>query len=408
MLLDEVLDDSGMGFFRRAVDAANSGIEVANALNEDRLSSTGVEMSEAEYNDAVLAEMERKGVVVCEYGEDGLRVSGAFAIDVGEIESAFRGSTAFGKLVEAGRDKEFMRGDNLINLYMQGYHELRREVAKQPWLTSGDARFLNNFATPLPFYQGTGNFMYHANRVIRDRKLSAIVRLAKHEATFLSMCGSEKNQAKSAADLSPAELNMLHDYFNTEESGEELLRAIMEGKYAKESAKALSTGLVLSADTPYLDVARQIYLKQQERNLLLAEGKTLDELDDDASIRRMMQAYESMMEANGATLTAATGISDERMFQLHGVLPMNMQIGHKIHTAMKGISDSLYKRSCLVNMMFTKTLEGNPVFYINPSRYGVEAGGIPDEVWGAMAKWWATRNPDALKYDPKQIGRAHV
>lgn len=400
----EVLDDSGMGFFKRAVDAANSGIEVANALNEDRLNSTGVEMSEAEYNNAVLAEMERKGVVVCEYGEDGLRVSGAFAIDVGEIESAFRDSTAFGKLVDAGRDKEFMRGDNLINLYMKGYHELRREVAKQPWLTSGDARFLNNFATPLPFYQGTGNFMYHANRVLRDRQVSAVVRLAKHEATFLSMCRSEKNQAKSAVDLSPAELNMLHDYFNTEESGEELLRAIVDGKYAKGSAKALSTGLVLSADTPYLDAARQIYLKQQERNLLMAEGRTLDELDDDASIRRMIQAYEGMMEANGATLTAATGISDERMFQLHGVLPMNMQIGHKIHTAMNGISDSLFKRSCLVNMMFTKTLEGNPVYYINPSRYGVEAGGIPDEVWGAMAKWWASRNPDALKYDPKLSG----
>jgi hypothetical protein len=196
---------------------------------------------------------------------------------------------------------------------------------------------------------------------------------------------------------------MLRDYFGLDESGDELVRAIVDGKYAKGTKASNQKGLAVDKDTPYLDVAKQIYLKVQERLLLRAEGRPVDELDDDASVLRMIQAYEGMVDSGGATISGAAGISDERMFQLHGVLPMNMQIGHKIHTAMRGIQDALYKRSCLVNMMFTKTVEGNPVFYINPSRYGVEAGGIPDEVWGAMAKWWASRHK-SLKYDQRLSG----
>lgn len=399
----DVIGPEGLNFFQRAVDAVNAGLSLAHATHDARAEQDGTGLSEAEFNDIVLAELERRGVAVCQYNDQGLRETATFAIDASDVEDMFRRSSAFDKLVAAGRDREFMRGDNLVREYMKGYHEMRRAVREQPWLTSGDARFLNNFDTPLPFYQGTGNFMYHANRVVRDRRVSALVRLAKHEATFLSMCAADKNQAKSAADLSSAELNMLHDYFGLRETGEALLQAIVDGQYAKGSAKSLETGLTVSFDTPYLDVARQIYTKQQERYLLMAEGRTVDELDDDASIRRMMEAYEGMMEAHGATLSAATGVSDERMFQLHGVLPMNMQIGHKVHTAMKGISDALFKRSCLVNMMFMKTLEGNPVYYINPSRYGVEAGGIPDEVWAAMARWWSARNP-SLAYDPKLSG----
>lgn len=401
--LTQTDEGKGLHWFRRVATAIYEALGQAHLERSKRLDA-GESFTDEEFNDFVLARLEEAGVAVAVRNDDGVRTTATIAIPAQEIEQMFKDSSAYQKLIRAGRSAEMLDSKTIIADVMKNYHELRREVRNHPWLTSGDAQFLNNFDTPLPFYQGTGLFMYHANRAVRNFKVESQVRLAKHEQTFANLCASERNLAKGVEDITYAQLSMIHDYFNTPDEGQALLTAIMEGQYAQGKQKAESTGFVIDpVKGIWLDVAKQIYLKQQERFLMMAEGKSLTDIDDQGSLRRMTKMYEDMVSAGGTTLVGSVGMTDEQMYRLHGALPMNMQLGHKVHVAMKGIADSLYRRSVLVNMMFTKTIDGQPVYYINPSKYGVETSGVPDEVWAAAAKWWTTFHPD-LKYDAAKSG----
>jgi hypothetical protein len=406
---------TGMSYYRRLVDAMVAGLREAYAEADDMLHSRDKEqMSDAQFNDLVLRKMEAAGVIDCSFSEsekdmNGVhyRVSGVASMGCDEIERMFESSSAYAKLVKAGRDPAVLRGDATIARYMKPYREAMAEIRKHPWLTRGDGRFFNNYDTPLPFYQGTGSFMYHANRIARDSKQTQIVKLGKHELTFQKILNNKGLLSLDVTNATAAQLEMIHDLFGTKEEGDALLQAIDGGDYAKGTAKSMDTGLEINPSDTFMDLCRVIYQKQLELRLRRLEGEAPGkDSDSDDAIIRMIQAYENAVEDAGGTLSGGVGVTDEQMFRMHGALPANMQLGHKIHTALSGIVDAIHYRSALVNMLMTADRNGEPMYYMLPNEYAVEQGGIPDSVWETVAHWWAETN--GVAYDIKASGVANA
>ena len=410
---------NGMDYYNKFVKALVHGFNVANRTVRSRTNKgTGVvDMNDAEFNDIIIRTLEADGVMTPVFSDtkkDGngraYRESGVVSIPCDEIIKMFEGSSAYAKLIKAGRDPALLDAKATIKRYMEPYRKMVDEISKHSWLTVGDGKFFNNYSTPLPFFQGTGMFMYHANRVARDKHLTQEIKLGKHEVTYMRNLKILENYArmgktKLMEDISSAQLEFIHDLFKTEESGSDLYDAIMNGEYRKGTKKNLDTGLTLDPNDELAAAVTEIYKKQLQIHLQRMEGQVpgKDEDSDDA-IARMIQAYENTMgnsETNG-TLAGGVGLTDEQMVRMHGALPANMQIGHKINTALGGILDAIHYRATLVNMLFTPDRDGKPMYYMLPNEFAVEQGGIPDPVWGAVARWWGARNN--VKYDPSESG----
>lgn len=431
--------DDGKGYmnlYRRFVAAVGTALDELERTAEEHLDSTHTLMTPAQCNDYLLRTLQTAGFIVAQEAErqeekslytslEGapLVSEGVLTFDIGEFDTMYRKSSAREKLVKAGRDipvgedgmpdptipsgkstRSMLDLDYIVEMLMRDWNRLRDKVKEHPWLTKGDGAMFNNFDTPLPFFQGTGMFMYHANRLARDTKTEQTVKLGKHEATFLDMCGNPSLQSRPVSDVSVPMLLMLHDYYNTQETGYELRDAIMNGKYAKGSRAAGVTGLELAPDSTFLDIAAAVYRKQVDMRLRTLEGRSVESfVDGNDAITRMIAAWENSGRGENVMLAGGMGLTDEQMYRLHGVLPANMQIGHKMLVAAKNVTNALYSRSVLINMMFTKGYEGNPVYYLNPAVFAVDSGGVPDSVWASAAKWWVSRNK-GLKYDPRLSG----
>ena len=419
--LPEELLTGKFNLYNRFVDSMTRGIDRANRADE-ALAKDGRHIAQEEYNDIVLEQLERDGLVVCDRlermsadGTHALRRSGTLVFDAERFEREVfskGNSSAFDKLLQAERDETRLSGKETIKRYVKPYLEFIEEVKKMPWLTSGDGKFFNNVGTPIPNFIGSGNYMYAANRLARnDRSATdtAAIRIAKHERTFLAQLANWKAMEKPISEASASQLDMLRDYFPVPEKGiSELREAIMNGEYAPGSKKAADTGLALSPSGTCQDVTTTIYYRLLEKRMSAIDGSYVtSEVDNPGALKRMIEAYEDSRggEATVSSGGFAYGLTDEQVFRIHGQLPANYQIGHAIQTAMKGIADAIQFRSTLTTFMMTKGRDQKPVVYVKPSETAVQAGGITDAVWGALAKWWHECNPETTgKYDITKTG----
>ena len=77
-----------------------------------------------------------------------------------------------------------------------------------------------------------------------------------------------------------------------------------------------------------------------------------------------------------------------QMFEAHGVLPANFQIGKHVHMALDGLTNAMMAKSTLANLLMTPASDGRPVYYADPSEMGANAM-LPDSFWSTLARWWA-------------------
>lgn len=371
-----------------------------------------------DFNTYVLRSLSRSGFLVAH--EDNQRFdherlpmlrTGVITLGCDEVDRMFRESaTLKNKLLSEKRGhtdllRSMLTRDYVRDECMKVYREAARLAAKHPWLTEGDGRFLNNFGTSLPFFRGSGVFMYDANRVKREKKRSYVTNLSKYEASFLSMVTSENSETRfiawDSSHKGQALIDLLADLFRTPQRGAALYEAIDAGKYAE----ANDYGLLLPADCTIADVATVIYSKflelaelEEAGALPGKDGRPIVAVSGD----KFIEMYEAHVGVDGDMFGGHTGLNDEQMFRLHGVLPANEQLGHKVHKAIDGLANAIIQRGTLVTMLMTPSGDGSPIYYVNPSDYAVEASGIPDVVWEQLARWWGSFN--GITYDEKLSG----
>lgn len=374
---------------------------------DEKLSLSKEERADFNFNDAVLRILRGRGVIAAHRGPDGTYKQGTLVLSCDAVDRMFKASSAYDKLVnKAGRKPEWISKETLTAEMLAVHRKAMDFVKRHPWITEGDARYLNSFKTPVMFFQGSGIFMHDAIRVSRDRKLQRTASVPRYVNAYRAACQS----ARSFHTLTQRDIDLLDvvsDIYGTGEQGVTLLEAINRGDYAKGKPKSDKTGLELPANAVLGEVAEAIY--QRLMDLAWQEQTSDGKLRTGVrSLEEMIEAYEEEREAKTSFAIGGMGMNDITIFERYGVLPANYQLGHKIHQAIDQVTNAMMMRNTLVNMLTTPTADGSPTYLVRPSDIAREEKGksVPDELWGELARWWA--DCYGAKYDEAKDGIANA
>jgi len=369
----------------------------------------------ARYNALVISALRERGLVegMCRdnyrYDVDGLPrfTSAAATIPCDEINDAFLGSEAYRKLTsdKGGRKPEMLDRDAIIKDMMAVYSKAVRFAKAHPWLTHGDGAYFSNFGTALPFWRGSGVFMYNAQRALRDRAADRQGAASRDYERMKAVVDSEFADVPVRdlqADKVINGLDMLSNLYGIGVSGQPLIDLIAAGGFEPGSARSRRTGLELPADATYAGLAEAIYSKSLQ-NAWAAKFGTKEEAGIDyRAAMDVVDAYRDAALTRGELFGGAVGLNDLDMFRRTGTLPANYQIGHKVHVAIDGLANAMMSRATLANMLMTPAYDGAPVYYADPSDIAADVSGLPDAFWQNVARWWCEYNGDA--YDEKLSG----
>lgn len=398
----DIVGPDGLDLYGRLVRAACQALSNAKTLNSmnDRYGRPVLEAGAV--NDYVIRSLERQGLLVGhEKFIPGIRrngyVSAAVTIPVDEFDSFYRGSSTYRKLIDAGRlDSELTR-EALAKPLLDLWREVREFVDSNPFLSDGDGAFFHNVNTPVPFVQGDGYFMYAANRRARkDRLESAAEALNVYETAFKELCEDENgagNRASAANDSAILLLRVLFPEVGNVESAQAVRDAIADGKYDEFG---------IGAESTQRDLALAVYRRLAGMVWRKAGDPVVKRLGGEASVGRMRRFFENYRGATDSVVTGANGMTDEMAFRQFGVLPHSDQLGHSVQRAIDGIGNAYAFRASLFSMLTAPSADGSPVCYAKPAEDAVDAGGLTDQLWGAVARWWAETN--GLKYDVAETG----
>lgn len=345
---------------------------------------------QARYEDAVL-------LVPCDY-----------------VDEEFRGSETRKKLVKAGRREEWLDRDFIVKEFMETWADTVKFVKRHPWLTHGDGKYFHAFGTALPFWRGSGVFMYNAVRSDRRAAPTPQDRLSVAERTMDRIMKSGRAGASLrslARDLDAIDdADVVASFIGADHRAGQFIQDVVDGLYEAGERKAVETGVILPADATYADLARAFYQKARERVWAARSG--LADGADTAELNRIIEYYEDSRLERGELFGGSMGFRDTDMFRMHGTLPANYEIGHKVHKCIDGVTNAMMSRATLANLLLTpEGSTGAPVYYADPNRLAAEASGLPDSFWGNLAEWWQKHNDEddkAVKigqvYDPAKSG----
>ena len=375
----------------------------------------GATGSATEVTDRVLRRLDEAGILVAHetYDRESDRKvldHGVLVLDVDEVERMFKSSSAKEKLLSAGRKEKWLEREERIRPLMNLYREVSAYVRQNPWLTDGDGAFFNNFNTPLPFVQGSGVFMYNANRTSRSVPSRAPgEKMSEAEARFVAVMDALETQRepKTVTESSDDQMRLLAAVYGVEDVGPAKMREmIVGGQFASGAPRARRTGLVLRSDATLAEVSEAIYRRLVESTWRKNGDPVVDRLGGKTVVQRMIETYEDRKERDMA-ISGGLGTTDEMMYRTKGVLPANAQLGHAIHNAMEGITNALAFRGTLINMLTAPDAEGHPIMYADPNLLAADASGVPDAVWATIARWWAEVNHIAYDETKSGIQNAH-
>ena len=358
-------------------------------------------LARGDVNDYVIRRLDARGLV-CGYqarrrntvGEKF--VTAAVSLDVDRIEEMFQKSSAMGKLVQAGRKPEWLTREEYVRPYRELWREMRAFVASRPFLSEGDGRFFHNMHTPLPFVRGTGAFMHEAARRVKQSDTDTAGQVRSSYAVAFRRIMSDPASASTRAVAADADtLLMMRTVFHLPEKDDaSVRRAIAAGDYAEVP------GLELAADGTVADAADAIY-----RRLVGMVWKRSAELADfggAAAAEELLDQYRDSRNDPSLSSAGTAGLRDEDVYRMTGALPANHQLGHAVQTAMDGILNAFAYRAAVINMATAPAEDGTPLCYVKPSLDAADSSGVPDEVWGAIARWHAEIH--GLAYDPRLSG----
>lgn len=368
----------------------------------------------ATYNSFVIGQLVRSGTVVG-YNPGGAVHQGglpryenaALLIPCDDIDAGFQNSETYQKLVKAGRDPSWLTRDFVVGEFRGVWDDTVRFVKRHPWLTHGDGQYFHAFGTALPFWRGSGVFMYNAVRTDRQNRITPSDRMSEAEATLQRIMESA-DADRTLAELGDARVvddaDKLARFIGAQHRAAQFLQDIRDGLYEIGARGAIETGVVIRADATYADLAKAFYDKA--RQLMWSSFTGYSDAAPRPELEDVIARYEDTRLERGEVFGGSTGFKDTDMFRMHGTLPANYQIGHKVHKCIDGITNAMMSRATLANLLLTpEGSTGAPVYYADPSEIAAEASGLPDEFWGNLAEWWQAHNPDIGRvYDPARSG----
>lgn len=387
----------GLNVDERFVKAACDALtEAKKRLNET--DEQGVpRLTAARFNDWVLRRLSREGVLEFEEhyvpgSNEHTATTGTLCVDVDEYEKFYLASSTYRKLLDGGRKAEWLSRDRYVADNMGIWKEFSRFIGEHPYLTDGDGAFFHNAATTIPFVRGSGVFMYGANRrAIEEAGLAKATELrGRFEEAFIALAD------KAGVPIAQADAStilLFRDLFHTREQDVEAIRAaIVRGDYAEH----------IAGNASLRDLGEVIYNRLVGMSWEAEGDRDVKNFGGRGAVGRMVRAWQRRSAEHDSIVRGNVGMTPEMVFRMTGILPANHQLGHAIQNAIDGVSNAFAFRATLYNMLTTPAEDGMPTCYARPADDAPHTGGITDELWGSVARWWASAN--GLEYDVTKSG----
>ena len=424
-----------MGFGQEFASAASAALRrVADEYSElsDRADHGQLTHDERlryesfDFNAEVIEELESKGLVIARRRKDGRAYECVIRLDADRVLGWFKGTDAYRKITSPERwaktglsqaeVEALFEPDALIAPMREKWNRLSRFVREHPWMTQGDAKHLTAFGTPLPFFQGTGVFMYNAVRAARaESRRTHVDSLGDMEARWIAAVTSPGNarrigeaprgteeQLRAAKGEEHTTLNVFRDLIGARGLElAELKRALVEGEFrpgGKYADIAAKRRLELPPDPTLAAIHDETYRLMVERAEMEATGDAPRDVPLD--LQALIDRYQETREASG--LTGGLGCSPAAMYRAYGTLPANHQLGHMVRKAAEGVTNAMAHRATFMTLMTTPAADGSPVYYMRPEDDAAAMSGIPDQCWEQIARWWAAFH--GMRYDSGKSG----
>ncbi len=377
--------------------------EACKAMADAKSRMAAGRLSANEFNDYVIARLDRAGLVngVQMYSpgmNSPMYVSAAVALDVDRVEELFLQSDAYKKLVAAGRKPEWLTREAYLKPYYDLVREMRAFAMSEPFIGSGAGRFFHGVTSPLPFSGGDGATIYGLTRLAETDpvKVASEVRTSFAKA-FEDNIGSAVSVAKAPENV----VLMAREVFHLPAGDVMTTRArLARGDFKDvrgldfgKPANLLTVGDLVGA------VARRLDDMVFNRTTKGAGAQAFGGIE---TVKDLLQKYrESATDANSPVGNVA-GLAPDAVHRMTGRLPANFQLGHAVRNMAHGLANALAYRASLVAMVTTPDADGMPLCYAKPALDAEATTGVPDAVWGAVARWWAELHN--LRYDGMRTG----
>lgn len=369
------------------------------ALREARTRVAAGLMRRSGVNDYVIAALDRAGLVsgVQRYqsGQPGpVFVSAAASLDPERVERMFLESATYRKLVAAGRKPEWLSRDAYLKPYMDLVREIRGFALATPFLSDGVGRFFQRATSPVPFTEGDGVTLYSLARAAERDPAKAAQEVRTSFADAFEAGIGDMRPVAAAGD---GVVLMARAVFRLPaEDAETVRRRLAAGEYADRVPALADVGTVSDLVAA---VAGRLEDMVYSRSLGRRGAEDFGGIE---TVKDLLRRYRERGADANSPLPNISGLPQDAVHRITGHLPANYQAGHAVQNMVDGLTNALAYRSSLVAMVTSADPDGMPLCYAKPALDAERTTGVPDAVWGAVARWWGAVH--RIAYDGARSG----
>ena len=318
--------------------------------------------------------------------------------------AARRPCEMYRKLRDAGRDAQLLNPYYWANLFAKQFNRINRAAASSRYLANGVGTNLTLAGTSSYwFYGGTGAHAMNVSKfqnaleVIGDAQANAEDILRKKEAALFDIIQnvdqSTLNDKAFASDGSSLLKDRPLKYLaflmgitgrnDASFDVQQFVRDICDGKYANSDH-----GVPLTGDMKTLDVYMLINRYVSERTLEeLAAGHDLTPASKQDLVDRMAVSEKLTNLLVNTVPGTIIARSEEQEFAATGRLGDSATAGESLARMCKELVTAERFRGGLAQMLLTVSADGTPNYIVNPTDAVTAVAGLPDEYWGAVARF---------------------
>lgn len=394
-----VRDNQGIVTFSNRMGPTGLYTQIVRVL-KDAASNAARERSDADRTKIMEKALLDSGLAV--KGKKGINL----ALPMAHVEDAWQASKnggAMGKLIEAGRPEKMLDLAYWADEFARETTKLNKAAAKSSYLRGGSGSNLTLAASPnFWFHGGSGAHMLDVQRyrtaieMLRDMKPSKTEDIERNHRglfdTFVALEGRLDAPAfkDGAALVSDSQMLYLADLCGIDTSAGSgftlsgFIEDIVRGDYAGGQRVP---GVDIDANSTKFDLALAINRLVNDKIVTDANATALtkERRQELADIRSLNERIADRLANSVPGRILAK--SDLQVFQQTGEVGTSWTAAESLLQMTKEIVAAERYRGCMAQMLTSVAADGTPNYIVDPSEFADNVDRMPDEYWGALARF---------------------